>query len=162
MLERGNVSSRVPISSETISFSTDSAFVERENREGRWGETYDTVTSFDIQQVPEIDYYCGSDCEERKESDHLARDRQGEEDTSQEHPSPPRFREFSDEQRISKGIQSLVHEETSGCCWDSRVPKFVETSVGVECEAHEEDEGGVEEDQPSLGNVSVVWKRRNH
>lgn len=92
------------------------------------------VGSLDIHQLPEIPNDGGSNRAESQESDHLAAERAGEEESGEEEPLPPFGREGS-------------------------VSELVELDVGEERHGHEEDQSSVEEDESSFGDVEVICSR---
>lgn len=70
--------------------------------------------------------------------------------------------------QVHQGLVNLLLERNLGQLGvqegrgrsSSRVAELVEADVGVEGDGHEEYERGVEEDEARLGDMSVVWKRK--
>lgn len=90
----------------------------------------------DVEELPKVDQDSDADSQECEQSNHLATQGAGEESTSGKEPTPP-----------SRG--------------ELMIAKLAELNVGKERKCHEENEGGVEEDQTRLGNMSVVKKNES-
>jgi hypothetical protein len=99
-------------------------------RMGRRKGTCHLQPSANVQQVPEIDNDSSSDRHESEETDHLAGDGEGEEDSGEEHPRPPRAselaakakRQYGDEMRMGKGRRTNSGACRSGCRSRKRAP----------------------------------------
>jgi len=94
-------------------------------------EIQGTAFALDVKEIPEVDQNGTSNGEERECSNVLGGDDTAHAEASQQQPLPP----FA-----SEWIMSLL----------------VELDIGEDTEGHEEDEGGVEQDESCLANMRVV------
>lgn len=120
----------------------------------KWGITNNAQSLADVEELPKVNQDGDADSQEREQSNHLATQGAGEEGTSGEEPTPP-----------SRGVltakQSDVHVRFAFLLTKgeySLITKLAELNVCKERKGHEENEGGVEEDQTRLGDMSVIWR----
>ena len=99
------------------------------------GQTESALSAVDVEKRPEINGDGNTDGEEGEGTDVLCRDDAAEADTGQEQPLPPLAAEGD-------------------------MAKLVEADVAPDGEGHEENEGGIEEDESGLANVGVVEEHK--
>ena len=90
------------------------------------------MTPLDIHDHPQVPTYRHANTRKREQSNHLASQSTRQARSGRYEPKPPFLGEFA-------------------------VSLLVEFHVTENGEGHEEDEVGVEEDEPGLGDVTVVW-----
>lgn len=90
-----------------------------------------TLATVDIQQVPQVDQDGSTNGHEGEETNVLGRDDAAHAETSQEQPLPP---------LTAKWL----------------VTQLIETDIAQNAESHRQHQGGVQEDQAVLANVSIV------
>jgi hypothetical protein len=95
------------------------------------GKTESALSAVDVEERPEVNGDWDTDGEEGKGTNVLGRDDAAETDAGQEEPLPPLAAEG--------GVSELV-----------------EADVAPDGESHEQDKGGIEEDESGLANVGVV------
>lgn len=94
-----------------------------------------TVASLDIQKIPEINNDCGANGNESEEANVFGRDVAGQRKAGQDEPLPP----FPAKRLMSQLVELDVEQETAG---------------------HGENQGGIEENQARLANVSIVQENQ--
>lgn len=107
----------------------------------------------DVEELPKVDQDGDTDSQEREQSNHLAAQGTSEESTSGEEPTPPSRGVLTARQSDIRSAFLLNEGE------HSLIAKLAELNVRKERKGHEENEGGVEEDQTRLGDMGVIWRR---
>lgn len=95
------------------------------------GQSQSATGTLDVQKIPQVDAYGRTNRDEGEEADILGGDIARKGEASQDQPFPP---------LPGEGL----------------VPQLVELDIAEQAARHSKDQGGIEENQASLANVSVV------
>jgi hypothetical protein len=120
--------------------------------------THHAVPLFDIQDPPQIPDHRSSDRCEGEESHHLATECAGEEESGRHQISPPFRSEFAGKEIATPSQRQVLLLKPKVVWNNSPVPILMELDVRQQGQAHEQDQRRVEQDQPRLGDMSVVCR----